>query len=139
MDILTRIVKLREERNWSEYKLAEKSGLTQSTISSWYRGNKDTSPKLDSLMRVCEGFGITLSQFFMDDQEKEITLTDSQFALLENISRLTPSQQEALMQFLNSMFSEIQSHETEKMPDEKPDEKPDKNPDGKKADKKAVK
>ena len=39
MDILKRIVDLRKERNWTEYQLAEQSGLTQSTISSWYRKN----------------------------------------------------------------------------------------------------
>lgn len=34
MDILGKIVQYRMERNWSEYQLAERSGLTQSTISS---------------------------------------------------------------------------------------------------------
>ena len=37
MDILDKITQFRMERNWTEYQLAEKSGLTQSTISSWYR------------------------------------------------------------------------------------------------------
>ena len=36
---LTYINELREERHWTEYQLAERSGLTQSTISSWYRKN----------------------------------------------------------------------------------------------------
>ena len=39
MDILNKILILREERGWSEYKLAEMSELTQSTISTWYRKN----------------------------------------------------------------------------------------------------
>lgn len=47
MNVLDRIVELRTERNWTEYQLAEKSGLTQSTISSWYR--KDVSPTIPSL------------------------------------------------------------------------------------------
>lgn len=34
-DILGRIEKERAARNWSEYALAENSGLTQSTISTW--------------------------------------------------------------------------------------------------------
>ena len=36
-DILTAITELREQRNWTEYQLAERSGLPQSTISSWFR------------------------------------------------------------------------------------------------------
>ena len=38
-DILGRIEKERAARNWSEYALAENSGLTQSTISTWRRRN----------------------------------------------------------------------------------------------------
>lgn len=38
-DILAAITKYREERSWTEYQLAEHSGLPQSTISSWYRKN----------------------------------------------------------------------------------------------------
>ena len=33
-DILARIIKLRQARGWSEYQLAVKSALPQSTISS---------------------------------------------------------------------------------------------------------
>lgn len=60
MDILKRIVDLRTERNWTEYQLAERSGLTQSTISSWYR--KNMLPTIPSLSKICDAFGITLSQ-----------------------------------------------------------------------------
>nr|WP_243141910.1 MULTISPECIES: helix-turn-helix transcriptional regulator [unclassified Pseudoflavonifractor] len=35
-DILDAIAKHREARGWTEYQLAEQSGLPQSTISSWY-------------------------------------------------------------------------------------------------------
>ena len=38
-DILTVITANREARGWTEYQLAEHSGLPQSTISSWYRKN----------------------------------------------------------------------------------------------------
>ena len=46
-DILATITKYREERNWTEYQLAERSGLPQSTISSWYR--KNLIPTIPSL------------------------------------------------------------------------------------------
>ena len=61
-DILTAITELREQRNWTEYQLAERSGLPQSTISSWFR--KGMIPTVPSLEKVCVAFGITLSQLF---------------------------------------------------------------------------
>lgn len=39
IDVLEQIVYYRKQKDWSEYQLAEESGLTQSTISSWYRKN----------------------------------------------------------------------------------------------------
>lgn len=60
-DILAEITRLRLQRGWSEYDLAKNSGLTQSTISTWYRKNQ--TPTIQTLDKVCRGFGITLSQF----------------------------------------------------------------------------
>ncbi len=36
-DILATIIQYRQQCGWTEYQLAERSGLPQSTISSWYR------------------------------------------------------------------------------------------------------
>ena len=60
-DILTAITELREQRNWTEYQLAERSGLPQSTISSWFRkGMIPTVPSLGgfwnhTLSTFCRG------------------------------------------------------------------------------------
>lgn len=48
-DILGRIEQERLSRGWSEYALAENSGLTQSTISTWRRRN--LLPNVASLSR----------------------------------------------------------------------------------------
>ena len=61
-DILGMIRKNREARGWTEYQLAERSGLPQSTISSWYQ--KGMTPSFSSLEKICDAFGLTLSQFF---------------------------------------------------------------------------
>ena len=60
VDVLKEILYYRQQKGWSEYQLAEESGLTQSTISSWYR--KNMIPSIPSLEKVCNAFGITLSQ-----------------------------------------------------------------------------
>lgn len=98
MDILKRIVDLRTERNWTEYQLAERSGLTQSTISSWYR--KNMLPTIPSLSKICDAFGITLSQFFLEDESKITTLSEQQLRLMYYAAKLNPEQHEALVAFL---------------------------------------
>ena len=86
MDILKRIVDLRKERNWTEYQLAEQSGLTQSTISSWYR--KNMLPTIPSLTKLCDAFGITLSQFFLEDECKTTTLNIMQLSSIQSNMKL---------------------------------------------------
>ena len=66
-DILVAISQLREARGWTEYQLAENSGLPQSTISSWYR--KRIVPTVPSLEKVCIALGITLSQLFSEGED----------------------------------------------------------------------
>ena len=100
MNILERITILRERRHWTEYRLAEESGLPQSTISSWYR--KGMLPSISSLEKVCDAFSITMSQFFADDQDC-VTLTADQKQLLEKWVVLNTTQQKMLLQFLATL------------------------------------
>lgn len=101
MDILDKITQLRLERGWSEYQLSEKSGLTQSTISSWYR--KNMLPTIPSLSKICDAFGISLSQFFLEDDGRTIQITDQQKRLLESAAKLNPEQYGALLIFLETL------------------------------------
>ena len=99
-DILAAITRLRAGRGWTEYQLAEHSGLPQSTISSWYR--KNMVPTVPSLEKICTAFGITLSQLFAEGDEM-VALTDSQRQLLERWSRLSEKQQKAIFCLLDCM------------------------------------
>ena len=96
-DILSAITTYREERGWTEYQLAECSGLPQSTISSWYR--KNMVPTIPSLEKICKAFGITLSQLFAEE-DSPVSLTDSQRKLLERWSRLSEEQQAVVFALL---------------------------------------
>lgn len=99
-DILSVITAYREERGWTEYQLAERSGLPQSTISSWYR--KNMVPTVSSLEKICNAFGITLTQLFAEEEEA-VTLTDSQKKLLRRWSSLTKEQQKAIFNLIDLM------------------------------------
>ena len=99
-DILAAITSYREARGWSEYQLAERSGLPQSTISSWHR--KNMIPTIPSLEKICAAFGITLSQLFAEG-ETTVSLTDSQKKLLERWARLNEEQQAVVFALIDKM------------------------------------
>lgn len=99
-NILAVITRYREERGWTEYQLAEHSGLPQSTISSWYR--KNMVPTIPSLEKICVAFGITLSQLFAEG-DSPISLTDSQKELLSRWARLSKEQQDVVFALIDKM------------------------------------
>lgn len=93
MDIIKRITDLTNERGWSTYKLAQKSGLSSSTIANIYR--RHTVPSLSTLEIICDAFGITLSQFFAEDTDA-VPLTPEQKEMFDKWVNLTPSQKEII-------------------------------------------
>lgn len=102
MNILEKITKLRLENGWSEYELAERSDLPQSTISSWYR--KNLIPSIPSLEHICNAFGITLSQFFIENDSSSDELSKEQKEILKRWNKLSKYQQEKLADFIDSIL-----------------------------------
>ncbi|MBS5065157.1 MAG: helix-turn-helix transcriptional regulator [Hungatella hathewayi] len=103
MDIQGRIRQLMEERGWSEYRLSKQSHLSQSTVSNIFR--KSNAPALPTLKSICNGFGITLAQFFSEDSES-IELTEQQKELFKKWSTLNETQKKILLDLMNNMYSE---------------------------------
>ncbi len=93
MDVIQRIDTLMKERNWSAYKLSLQSGLSVSTITNIYR--RHTVPSISTLESICDAFGITLSQFFADDQNA-VPLTEEQKHLFDMWISLTPEQKDLI-------------------------------------------
>ena len=87
-------------KKWTEYELATKSGLPQSTISSWYR--KNLLPTLPSLEKICNALGITMSELF--NESKQIAhLNKNQEKFLKNFNKLSLAQQNTLLKFIESL------------------------------------
>ena len=98
MDVLERLHKLMDARGWTMYRLAKESGLTESTIANIYRRN--AIPSIDTLEKICHGFGITLSQFFADAELVE--LTEDLKEVFENWRTITPEQKEAALTMMRA-------------------------------------
>ena len=91
MDVLARIDELRAEKGWSVNYLAMEAELTQSTLNNLYA--RKAEPKLATLRAICDAFGISLSEFFKEEETDDDELT-------RRISALTPEVKEALLKLL---------------------------------------
>ena len=99
MDTHARLQQLLRERGWTEYKLSKECGLAQSTIGNIFRRN--TVPSVATLETICRGFGITMSQFFAENEMVE--LTPDMKELVCCWVCLTPPQKTATIQMLKAM------------------------------------
>ena len=77
--IIDRIEKLCEEKQISRYRLAQKAGIAQSSISTLL--NRKSIPTIQTLEKICMGLDITLAQFFAGDNMTP-DLTEEQKELL---------------------------------------------------------
>lgn len=99
MDTHERLRQLLNERNWTEYRLAKTCGLSESTIANIFRRN--TVPSIATLETICNGFGITMSQFFAEGEMVE--LSPELKELFDSWVNLTPEQKNAAIQMLQAM------------------------------------
>lgn len=94
MDILGKIKELQGDRGWSDYKLAQEADIPLATLSSLFQRNNP--PKLDTLQCICNAFGLTLAQFFLEDEKIEM-LSETEKDMLQVFRKLSHKQQKALI------------------------------------------
>ncbi len=97
METIERIKYHMNMRGWSEYRLAKEAGLSQSTISNIFKRN--TLPSIPTLEIMCSAFGITLSQFFSDNDDTS-SLSDEQKELLNKWVKLSSGQRNAILKLI---------------------------------------
>lgn len=73
-DVVERIEQLLKFKHWSPYKLAKNSGIPYSSLNNLL--NRRTCPSIPTLQKICNGFQISLSEFF---EFTENPLRDEQF------------------------------------------------------------
>ena len=61
-EVLQQIQKCMSERNWTLYKLSKECDIPYSSLSSLFA--KNNQPTISTLEKICDGFNITLSEFF---------------------------------------------------------------------------
>ena len=69
------------------------SGLTQSTLNNLY--TRKTEPKISTLRAICGAFGITLSEFFKEEENED--------ELIRRVKTLSQENKTALLQILKCL------------------------------------
>lgn len=98
MDVKERLIQLQKQRGWTDYKIAKEAGLSSNTVSNIYRRNN--VPSIPTLEALCKAFGITMAQFFAEDDLVE--LTPDVRELVDKWAALTEEQKAAVWQILKS-------------------------------------
>ncbi|MBQ9885254.1 MAG: helix-turn-helix transcriptional regulator [Lachnospiraceae bacterium] len=96
--ILEKIRFLMNQKGYSENRLASECGITQSTINSMFKNNN--LPSLPTLLKICNGLGITMSQFFQDDSDSPLNLSPSQLQLLNEWNNLSIENQKIILDII---------------------------------------
>lgn len=63
--VISRILKICDERNMTINKLSNICGITQSTLDNIVNGHSK-NPKLLTIVRICDGIEMSMQDFFSD-------------------------------------------------------------------------
>lgn len=102
-EIIARIKTLCDVRGWTFYRLAKQSGITYSTLCTMF--HKATAPSVPTLVKICRGFGISLSEFF-DTENDWAYLSTEQKDHLQYWNALTPENQQAVGKYMRFLLEE---------------------------------
>ena len=100
MDVIKKLNELRLQRDMSVYRLAELSGINQSTLANTF--SRGTVPSIANLELICDTLGITLSQFFTEE-DATLSLSPREKSLIEDYRKLPASVQRSISNFINDM------------------------------------
>jgi len=93
--IVDRIDSLRVEQSYSIYELAQKSDVSENTLKKIFK--KQSFPNVYTIYRLCQAFNITLSEFFMHDNNNR-AFSKKELELLDRFIQLSPKAQDALLE-----------------------------------------
>ena len=97
---LERIQELCDERHWSYYQLSKAAGITYSTLNTMI--NKQNMPSIPTLFKLCQGFGITVSDFFEPNRSKQ-GLTSEQALCLSLFTALPQEDKQLALAYLKGL------------------------------------
>lgn len=92
MNVIEKIKQLLSERNWTVYRLAQESEITDKSIYKWMKGV--SQPTVKAIFNICKAFGITPAEFFSEGNLIEVS--DEIKCLYKDWTSLTKEEQAAI-------------------------------------------
>lgn len=100
MTVQERILELMAKRGWTKYKLAQETGLYQTTVYDWFN-DKSYTPDRKSIELICAAMNISLVEFYSGIDEGE--LSGEQALLLQLFERVPESKRQLVFELLRSL------------------------------------
>lgn len=102
-EVLVRIQQLLDFKHWTLYKLAKKSGIPYSSLNNIF--NRQTCPTVVTLEKICNGFDISISEFFSFSENplRNELLTPEQQDLLNSYEELSVQDKKLLQAYLRGL------------------------------------
>lgn len=111
MDVLDKLRAMMDAQGISEYGLAKRSGVPQSTINSLFRNHY--SPTIPTLEALAHALGVSIRDFFDDASSVQEPAAAWPKQLFDKYHELTPKQQDLIRRFIDELTS-LNEHQTEK-------------------------
>lgn len=102
--VIDRIKAMLKQRNWTIYRLAKESDIPYSSLNNLFVRN--TMPTISTLIKICEGLNVSMSDFFMEDTpecDETSTLTSDEKELLEKYRTLSKSDKALLSAYISGL------------------------------------
>lgn len=101
--IVNRIEELRlKHNNMSMYAISMKTGISQSSLSNLMK--RKSVPTFTTLSKICDAFGITLSQFFAEGGVR-LDLTEEQKNVLNIWDSLSEREKEKVVDYIQGIVA----------------------------------
>lgn len=100
MTVQKRILELMEKKGWTKYKLAQETGLYQTTVYDWFN-DKGYTPDRKSIELVCAAMNISVVEFYSGIDEDE--LNGEQTSLLQLFAKVPESKRQLVFELLRTL------------------------------------
>ena len=99
--ILRKLEEIINERGWTYYRFSREVDLPLSTVRNLF--TKTIQPSFNTLSKICDGLGISLSQFFNDNNDI-VSLSDDEKDILLIYYHLDSIQKRLAKSYLQGLF-----------------------------------
>lgn len=102
-DVINRIQELLQFKHWTAYKLAKEADMSYSNLNNIM--NRKSCPSIATLEKICNGFGISISEFFLFSENplRDSQITETHQDMINSYESLSTRNKELLLTYLRGL------------------------------------